>query len=77
MAQNGTTDALNMVSFEKDLEELFQEVPDLQHALVSYHEARTKILEKKKSRGFWPPYKAKTRVASTKDSRRDLEKEGC
>ena len=76
MAQNGDSDALNMVSFEKDLEELFQEVPDLQHALVSYHEARTKILEKKKSRGFWPPYKGKGKGGYNKGFKKGSGKGG-
>ena len=53
-AQQGDADALHMLNFEKDLTDLFQEVPDLHSALVSYQEARTKIMEKKKSRGFWP-----------------------
>ena len=77
MAQNGDSDALNMVSFEKDLEELFQEVPDLQHALVSYHEARTKIMEKKKkSRGFWPPYKGKNKGGFSKGFKKGSGKGG-
>ena len=76
MAQNGDSDALHMVSFEKDLEELFQEVPDLQHALVSYHEARTKILEKKKSRGFWPLYKGKSKGGFNKGFKKGSGKGG-
>ncbi|CAL1136285.1 unnamed protein product [Cladocopium goreaui] len=47
----GDSDALNVVSFERDLEEMFQEVPDLHNALLSYQEARTKILEREK--GHW------------------------
>lgn len=54
LASQGDSDALNVVSFERDLEEMFQEVPDLHNALLSYQEARTKILERKRSRGFWP-----------------------
>ena len=54
MANQGDADALNVMSFEKDLEDMLQEIPDFQQALVSYQEARTKILERKKSRGFWP-----------------------
>eukprot|EP00435_Cladocopium_sp_Y103_P013571 s4711_g3.t1 len=71
LAQQGDSDALNMVSFEKDLEELFQEVPDLQHALVSYHEA-----DKKKSRGFWPPSKGKGRSSFSKGFRKGSGKGG-
>lgn len=40
--------------FEKDLEEMTQEIPDLQSAMVSYIEARFKLIEMKKHRGFWP-----------------------
>ena len=54
LASQGDSDALNVMSFERDLEEMFQEVPDLHNALLSYQEARTKILERKRSRGFWP-----------------------
>eukprot|EP00435_Cladocopium_sp_Y103_P051036 s1582_g15.t1 len=54
LASQGDADALNVVSFEQDLEDMFQNVPDLHQALISYQEARTKILERKKSRGFWP-----------------------
>ena len=54
LASQGDPDALNVVSFERDLEEMFQEVPDLLQSLFSYHEARAKIPERKRSRGFWP-----------------------
>ena len=50
----GDADALLIQSFEKDLEDMFQEIPDLQHALISYQEARGRIREKHRSRGFWP-----------------------
>jgi len=36
LAAQGDSDALNVVAFERDLEEMFQEVPDLHQALVSY-----------------------------------------
>ena len=54
MASQGDGDAVTVASFEKDLEEMFQEVPDLQSALVSYVEARSKLVEKRRHRGFWP-----------------------
>ena len=47
-------DALAVQGFEEELEGFFQETPDLQEALVSYLEARQKLLSKKRSRGFWP-----------------------
>eukprot|EP00435_Cladocopium_sp_Y103_P025468 s968_g6.t1 len=53
-ASLGDADALAVQSFESDLEDLFQSTPDLQQALVSYQEARLKLAEKKRYRGFWP-----------------------
>lgn len=54
LAASGDMEAINMMSFENDLEGLFQEVPDLHQALISYQDARAKILERKRGRGFWP-----------------------
>ena len=54
LAAWGDADALTIQAFEKDLEDLMQEVPDLHTALVSYHEARAKINERKRNHGFWP-----------------------
>ena len=53
-AYQGDSDALTVQTFERDLSEMLQEVPDLQPALISYMEARSNLLDKKKSRGFWP-----------------------
>ena len=47
-------DATQIQVFEDELETFFQDVPDLQEALVSYMEARGRLLAKKRSRGFWP-----------------------
>ena len=47
-------DALAVNGFEEELEAFFQEVPELQDSLVSYLEARGRLLAKKRSRGFWP-----------------------
>ncbi|CAE7270400.1 unnamed protein product [Symbiodinium sp. CCMP2592] len=47
-------DALQVQAFEEELENFFQDTPELQEALVSYMEARGRLLAKKKSRGFWP-----------------------
>ena len=55
MAQQGDEDAMLAQQFEKDLEDLMQNVPDLQNALVSYQEARQRISERRRHRGFWPP----------------------
>ena len=55
LASWGDADALAVQTFERDLEDLFQDVPDLHTALISYHEARARISERKRNRGFWPP----------------------
>ena len=47
-------DALQVSSFESELEEFFQETPELQQALVSYLEARNRLCDKQRNRGFWP-----------------------
>ncbi|OLQ00779.1 hypothetical protein AK812_SmicGene16521 [Symbiodinium microadriaticum] len=54
LAASEDADALQIQAFEEELEGFFQETPDLQEALVSYMEARGRLLAKKKSRGFWP-----------------------
>ena len=43
LAGQGDEDALLVQQFERDLEDMFQDVPDLQTALVSYQEARQRI----------------------------------
>ncbi len=53
-ANQGDADALQAQAFEKDLEDLFQEIPDMHQALISYQTARQKLVEKKKLRSFWP-----------------------
>ena len=47
-------DALIVSSFEQELEDFLQDVPEMHEAMVSYLEARGRLLEKRKSRGFWP-----------------------
>ena len=47
-------DALLVSSFEQELEDFLQDVPDMHEAMVSYLEARSKLLEKRRRRGFWP-----------------------
>ena len=47
-------DATQIQAFEEELETFFQDVPAFQDALVSYLEARGRLLAKKRSRGFWP-----------------------
>ena len=40
--------------FERDFEEMMQGIPDLQAALVTYQEARQRITDRRRARGFWP-----------------------
>ena len=47
-------DALIVSSFESELEDFLQDVPAMHEALVSYIEARSKLQEKRRTRGFWP-----------------------
>ena len=54
LATFGDADALTVQGFERELIDLFQEIPDLHSALVSYQEARGRIVERKRNRGFWP-----------------------
>ena len=58
-ANGGDADALQVQSFERDLEDLFQEIPDMHRALITYQAARQKLVEKRKYRGFWPSGKGK------------------
>ena len=48
------SDAMTVASFEHDLEDMFQEVPELQNALITYLEARGRRVRKNRNRGFWP-----------------------
>ena len=47
-------DALAVATFEGEFEEFLQDTPEMFEALTTYIEARSKLIEKKKSRGFWP-----------------------
>ena len=40
-------DALVINAFEQELEDFLQDVPDMHDAMVSYIEARSKLLEKR------------------------------
>ena len=64
-------DELLVSSFEQELEDFLQDVPDMpmHDAMVTYPEARSKLLEKRRSRGFWPI------KPGGKDNRGVLEKE--
>eukprot|EP00435_Cladocopium_sp_Y103_P017775 s1076_g4.t1 len=61
MAQSGDEDAMMVQQFEKDFEDMVQDIPDFQSALISYQEARARISDRRRSRGFWPPSKGKSK----------------
>ena len=54
MLSQDDSDALLVNSFEGEFEEFLQETPEMHEALISYIDARARLQEKKKSRGFWP-----------------------
>ena len=45
---------LTVHNFEQELEDFLQEVPEMHDAMVSLLEARSKLREKSRTRGFWP-----------------------
>lgn len=47
-------DALVVANFEGEFEEFLQETPEMYDALTSSMEARSKLVEKRRNRGFWP-----------------------
>lgn len=54
LAAQEDADALTICAFESELEEFMQETPQMHEAMVTYMEARARLLEKRKNRGFWP-----------------------
>eukprot|EP00435_Cladocopium_sp_Y103_P012700 s1358_g3.t1 len=57
----GDEDAVFITDFESAASELLQSDDDLAHAYTTYIEARKKLNEKFRSRGFWPVGKGKSR----------------
>ena len=74
LSLQGDEDALLVQQFEKDLEDLMQDVPDLQTALISYQEARQRIPDRRRSRGFWPSSKSKGKGFGGKPYRKGGQK---
>ena len=48
-------DACLIQSFEAEFEDYLQETPEMSSALLSYVEARQRLADRRKTRGFWPP----------------------
>ena len=54
LAAQEDADALTVCAFENELEEFLQETPEMHDAMTTYLEARNRLLEKRRNRGFWP-----------------------
>ena len=52
-------DALSVQAFENEFEDFIQDTPDMHLAMISYMEARQRLRDKRRARGFWPPGQAK------------------
>ena len=65
LAAQHDEDALVVNGFEAELEEFLQETPQMFEAFTTYMEARAKLVEKRKARGFWP-LKGKSRYGKGK-----------
>ena len=49
-------DAIAVQAFETEFEDFVQDTPDMQVALISYLEARQRLQDKRRGRGFWPAH---------------------
>eukprot|EP00435_Cladocopium_sp_Y103_P062813 s917_g24.t1 len=54
LADSGDEDAIYINEFEDQIVEALQEHPELSQCFVSYQEARARVRERAKARGFWP-----------------------
>eukprot|EP00435_Cladocopium_sp_Y103_P007070 s4910_g2.t1 len=54
LADCGDEDAIYINEFEDQIVEALQEHPELSQCFVSYQEARARVRERAKARGFWP-----------------------
>ena len=54
LAAQEDADAMTICAFENELEEFFQDTPEMHDAMTTYMEARARLLQKRKNRGFWP-----------------------
>ena len=59
LAEQGGEEALMVQDFEDQLLEVCRENSDLAMCFSAYSDARARIREKLKHRGFWPPHGAK------------------
>ena len=54
MAEQGDEDAIFLNEFEDQVIVAVQDHPDLSNCFVSYQEARARVRERARARGFWP-----------------------
>ena len=54
MVSQDDPDAVTIQTFETEFDEFLQETPSMHTALVSYLEARQRLQDKRRGRGFWP-----------------------
>ena len=66
LMEQGDEDALMITEFEDQLIEACQDNPDLSMCFSAYTEARGRVREKIRSRGFWPPVKGKGKPKGSK-----------
>ena len=66
LAEQGDEEALVVQDFEEQLIEVCQENSDLSMCFNSYTEARAKIRDKLRHRGFWPPRAGKGKMKGGK-----------
>ena len=66
LMEQGDEDALMITEFEDQLIEACQDNPDLSMCFSAYTEARGRVREKIRSRGFWPPAKGKGKPKGSK-----------
>ena len=66
LLDQGDEDAVLISEFEDQLIEACQDNPDLSMCFSAYTEARGRVRDKIRSRGFWPPIKGKGKTKGSK-----------
>lgn len=65
LLQEGDPDAALITDYEATVQEVLQEDSDLASAYSAYQEARQRLAEKQRHRGFWPPSRSYGTPSST------------
>ena len=74
LIQEGDDDALLIADFEATAMDLVQSDEELASALTAYTDARRRLSDKMKSRGFWPPRKGKGKGSGHKGGKGKFHK---